>query len=291
MKNRKILKSINFKKSTAIITGGGGLLGRIYTATLLEAGAKVVIIDKKIDEDKIKKLIKKESKLTQEKLKNIKFVECDITDPVQVNHIFIKLKKSLKDLKILVNNASLVKQVGKEDLVDTYKPFLKMEVDDWEEYFSVDLTGTLLICQKCIPHMQRNGGGSIINISSTYGILSPDQRLYKYFNRKLTKQMKQQGIEIEKPIGYSISKSGILNLTRFLATKFAEDKIRVNTLTLGGVYDDNPPEFVKDYSERTPLKRMANKEEYAGPLLFLASNMSSYMTGSNLIVDGGWSAW
>ena len=281
----------NLKKSTAIITGGGGLLGRMYTATLLKAGAKVIIIDKKIDENKIRKLIKKESKLSQEKIKNIKFVECDITDPIQVNNNFIKLDKSLKNLKILVNNASLVKQVGKEDLTDSYKPFLKMKVDDWEEYFSVDLTGTLLISQKCIPHMQKNKGGSIINISSTYGILSPDQRLYKFFNKKLSKKMKNQGMKIEKPIGYSISKSGILNLTRFLATKFAEDKIRVNTLTLGGVYDDNPPEFVKDYSERTPLKRMANKEEYAGPLLFLASEMSSYMTGSNLIVDGGWSAW
>ena len=285
------MKLVNLEKSTAIITGGGGLLGRIYTATLLEAGAKVIIIDKKIDENKIEKLIKKESKINQEKIKNIEFVECDITDPIQVNKNFIKIEKLLKNLKILVNNASLVKQVGKEDLVDTYKPFLKMKVEDWEEYFSVDLTGTLLICQKCIPHMKNNGGGSIINISSTYGILSPDQRLYKFFNKKLSKKMKNQGIEIEKPIGYSISKSGILNLTRFLATKFAENKIRVNTLTLGGVYADNPPEFVKDYSEKTPLKRMANKEEYAGPLLFLASNMSSYMTGSNLIVDGGWSAW
>jgi NAD(P)-dependent dehydrogenase (short-subunit alcohol dehydrogenase family) len=285
------VKLINLEKSTAIITGGGGLLGRTYTATLLEAGAKVIIIDKKIDENKIKKLIKKESKISQEKIKNIKFVECDITDPIQVNSNFIKLEKKLKNLKILVNNASLVKQVGKEDLTDTYKPFLKMKVDDWEEYFSVDLTGTLLICQKCIPHMKKNGGGSIINISSTYGILSPDQRLYKFFNKNLSKKMKNQGVEIEKPIGYSISKSGVLNLTRFLATKFAENKIRVNTLTLGGVYANNPPEFVKDYSERTPLKRMANKEEYAGPLLFLASEMSSYMTGSNLIVDGGWSAW
>jgi len=285
------LEIASLEKSTAIITGGGGLLGRMYTATLLKAGAKVIIIDKKIDENKIKKLIKKDYKLNQEKIKNIKFVECDITDPIQVNNNFIKIDKLLKNLKILVNNASLVKQVGKEDLVDTYKPFLKMKVDDWEEYFSVDLTGTLLISQKCIPHMQKNKGGSIINISSTYGILSPDQRLYKFFNKKLSKKMKNQGVKIEKPIGYSISKSGILNLTRFLATKFAEDKIRVNTLTLGGVYDDNPPEFVKDYSERTPLKRMANKEEYAGPLLFLASEMSSYMTGSNLIVDGGWSAW
>ena len=285
------MRIANLEKSTAIITGGGGLLGRMYTATLLKAGAKVIIIDKKIDENKIKTLIKKDYKLNQEKIKNIKFVECDITDPIQVNNNFIKLDKLLKNLKILVNNASLVKQVGKEDLVDTYKPFLEMKVDDWEEYFSVDLTGTLLISQKCIPHMQKNKGGSIINISSTYGILSPDQRLYKFFNKKLSKKMKNKGVKIEKPIGYSISKSGILNLTRFLATKFAEDKIRVNTLTLGGVYDDNPPEFVKDYSERTPLKRMANKEEYAGPLLFLASEMSSYMTGSNLIVDGGWSAW
>ena len=285
------MKLVNLEKSTAIITGGGGLLGRTYAATLLEAGAKVIIIDKKIDENKIKKMIKKEYKLSIEKIKNIKFIECDITDPIQVNESFIKLKKSLKNLKILVNNASLVKQVGKDDLVDTYKPFLKMKVNDWEEYFSVDLTGTLLICQKCIPYMKKNGGGSIINISSTYGILSPDQRLYKFFNKKLSKKMKNQGVEIEKPIGYSISKSGILNLTRFLATKFAENKIRVNTLTLGGVYANNPPEFVKDYSEKTPLKRMANKEEYAGPLLFLASDMSSYMTGSNLIVDGGWSAW
>ena len=166
-----------------------------------------------------------------------------------------------------------------------------MKPQDWEEYFSVDLTGTLLVTQKTIPYMQKNGGGTIINISSTYGLLSPDQRLYKYFNKKLSTKEKKLGIKIEKPIGYSISKSGTLNLTRFLATKFAENNIRVNTMTLGGVYDNNPTEFVKAYAERTPLGRMANKTEYAGPLLFLASDMSSYMTGSNLIVDGGWTAW
>lgn len=287
----ELSKLINLSNSTAIITGGGGLIGRIYTATLLEAGAQVIIIDKKIDSKRILKLIMNESKVEQKKLKKLKMIECDITDAIQVKNTFSKLKKSLKNLKIVVNNASLVKQVGKENLVDSYKSFLQMKPQDWEEYFSVDLTGTLLISQKAIPHMQKNGGGSIINISSTYGILSPDQRLYKYFNDKLPSKMKKLGIKIEKPIGYSISKSGMLNLTRFLATKFAEDNIRVNTLTLGGVYDNNPPEFVKAYSERTPLRRMANKKEYAGPLLFLASDMSSYMTGSNLIVDGGWSAW
>ena len=284
-------KNIDLSYSTAIITGGAGLLGRTYTATLLEAGAQVIIIDKKVESKKILKVIKNESKLEQKKMGKLKLIECDITDSSQVKNTFSKLDKSLKNLKILVNNASLVKQVGKEDLRDSYKSFLQMKQQDWEEYFSVDLTGTLLISQKAIPYMQKNGGGSIINISSTYGILSPDQRLYKFFNDKLSRKMKKLGVKIEKPIGYSISKSGMLNLTRFLATKFAEDNIRVNTLTLGGVYDNNPPQFVKAYSERTPLKRMADKKEYSGPLLFLASDMSSYMTGSNLIVDGGWSAW
>ena len=286
-----LTKNIDLSRSTAIITGGAGLLGRVYTATLLEAGANVIIIDKKIESKKILKQIRKESKLDQKKMSRLKMVECNITDPIQINYIFKKLDKSLKNLKIVVNNASLVKQVGKENLVDSYKPFLQMKPEDWEEYFSVDLTGTLLISQKAIPYMKKNGGGSIINISSIYGILSPDQRLYKYFNDALPKNLKKLGVEIEKPIGYSISKSGTLNLTRFLATKFAKDNIRVNTLTLGGVFDNNPSQFVKAYSEKTPLGRMADKKEYSGPLLFLASDMSSYMTGSNLIVDGGWSAW
>ena len=278
------------KNKTAIISGGAGYIGKVYVSTLLKNGANVIIIDKIFDKKSVLNELKKEFKVEQNLLKKIKFFECDITKKQEVNNVFKKLKQE-KKLKILINNASLVKQVGKDDLSDSYKPFLSMESDEWEEYFSVDLTGTLLLCQKCIPLMKKNGGGTIINISSTYGILSPDQRLYDYFNKKLTLKEKKKGIKIEKPIGYSISKSGILNLTRFLATKFAKDGIRVNTLTLGGVHNKNPAEFVKEYSKRTPLGRMADRNEYAGPLLFLASDMSSYMTGSNLIVDGGWSSW
>lgn len=284
-------KLIDLSQRTALITGGAGLLGLTYASALLQSGAKVIIMDKKIQKNSILRQIKNESGLDQKLRKNLKLVECDITNHVKVKTVFRKLDRFLKDLKIVINNASLVKQVGKENLIDYYKPFLQMNPSDWEEYFAVDLTGTLLISQQCIPYMQKNGGGSIVNISSIYGILSPDQRLYKYFNDTLSPKMKELGIKIEKPIGYSISKSGILNLTRFLATKFAEYNIRVNTLTLWGVYDNNPTEFVRAYSERTPLGRMANKKEYIGPLLFLASDMSSYMTGSNLIVDGGWSAW
>ena len=275
---------------TAIVTGGAGLIGQVYTSTLLKNGAKVILLDKKIDQKNISNKLKKEYGINQKFIKNLKMIECDITSKSNVDEIFKKLGK-INNLKILVNNASLVKQVGKGSLIEAYKSFLDMNPSDWENYFAVDLTGTLLISQKCIPQMKKNKGGSIVNISSTYGILSPDQRLYETFNKKLTTSQKKKGMVIEKPIGYSISKSGILNLTRFLATKFAKYNIRVNTLTLGGVFDNNPSSFVKAYSERTPLGRMADKNEYAGPLLFLVSDMSSYMTGSNLIVDGGWSSW
>lgn len=280
-----ILKKFSLKDKTAIITGGTGLLGSVYTHSLLSLGASVIVIDKKIDKTKFIKNLVKEYNLTKEIINKIKFVKCDITNKKQIDKSFKKIRSNLKNLKVLINNASLVKQVGNDDLRDTYRPFLQMKQKDWEDFFSVDLTGTLLVTQKCIPFLRKNGGGSIINISSTYGILSPDQRIYESLSPKNSKQ------KIEKPIGYSISKSGVLNMTRFLATKFAEDKIRVNTLTLGGVYANNPKSFVKSYSDKTPLRRMADKNEYAGPIIFLATDASSYMTGSNLVVDGGWSTW
>jgi NAD(P)-dependent dehydrogenase (short-subunit alcohol dehydrogenase family) len=280
-----ILKKFSLKDKTVVITGGTGLLGSVYTHSLLSLGASVIVIDKKIDKTKFIKNLIKEYNLTKETINKIKFVKCDITNKKQIDESFKKICSDLKNLKVLINNASLVKQVGNEDLRSTYKPFLQMKQKDWEDFFSVDLTGALLVTQKCIPFLQKNGGGSIINISSTYGILSPDQRIYDSLNPKNAKQ------KIEKPIGYSISKSGVLNMTRFLATKFAEDNIRVNTLTLGGVYANNPKTFVNSYSNKTPLRRMADKNEYAGPIIFLATDASSYMTGSNLVVDGGWSTW
>jgi NAD(P)-dependent dehydrogenase (short-subunit alcohol dehydrogenase family) len=280
-----ILKKFSLKDKTVVITGGMGLLGSVYTHSLLSLGASVIIIDKKIDKTKFIKNLIKEYNPTKETINKIKFVKCDITSKKQIDKTFKKIRSDLKNLKVLINNASLVKQIGNEDLRSTYKPFLQMKQKDWEDFFSVDLTGTLLVIQKCIPFLQKNSGGSIINISSTYGILSPDQRIYESLSPKNAKQ------KIEKPIGYSISKSGVLNMTRFLATKFAEDNIRVNTLTLGGVYANNPKAFVKSYSNKTPLRRMADRNEYAGPIIFLATDASSYMTGSNLVVDGGWSTW
>ena len=131
--------------------------------------------------------------------------------------------------------------------------------------------------------MAREGRGSIVNISSIYGLLSPQQAIYDFRRRG--------GETFTKPVAYSVSKSAILNLTRYLATYWAKDGVRVNTLTLAGVFDDQPQEFLDAYTSRVPLGRMANAEEALGAVVFLASDASSYMTGANLVVDGGWSAW
>ena len=128
--------------------------------------------------------------------------------------------------------------------------------------------------------MANTGGGSIINISSVYGMLSPDQRIYEYKEKPFN-----------KPITYSVSKSGIFNLTKYLATYWAKKNVRVNTMTLGGVFNNQDETFLKNYSHKVPLGRMANENEYTGAILFLASDASSYMTGSNLVIDGGYSCW
>ena len=145
----------------------------------------------------------------------------------------------------------------------------------------VNLKSIFLCCQVFGGLMVENNiAGSIINISSHYGVISPDQRIYDY--RK---------DDFNKPISYSTSKSGILNLTRYLSTYWGGNNIRVNTLTLGGVEDNQDKEFITNYSKKVPLGRMANEKEYFGAIQFLISSASSYMTGANLVLDGGWTAW
>ena len=156
--------NLDLSQQTAIITGGAGLLGKVYVSALVECGAKVIVLDKKINKKNF--LVDLKTK----KIENITLVECDITKESEVKKTFLSLKKKLNDLKILINNASLVTQVGNEELESTYKPFLKMKKTDWEQYFDVDLSGTMLVTQNVIPFLQKNGGGSIVNISSTYGI-------------------------------------------------------------------------------------------------------------------------
>jgi NAD(P)-dependent dehydrogenase (short-subunit alcohol dehydrogenase family) len=182
---------------------------------------------------------------------------------------------------LLVNNAAL--DSPPDAPPEEVGPFETYPEESFDRVMDVNVKGTLLCCQVVGAAMAREGRGSIVNVSSVYGLLSPQQDVYEFRRR--------EGQSFAKPVAYSVSKSAILNLTRYLATYWAKDGVRVNTLTLAGVANDQPDEFLKAYTARVPLGRMAEAGEALGAVVFLASDASSYMTGANLVVDGGWSAW
>jgi 2-deoxy-D-gluconate 3-dehydrogenase len=187
-------------------------------------------------------------------------------------------------LDILVNSAAQDPKFDPQHLLtvrNTPPAFEEFPLDAWKQALEVNLTGSFLCCQAAVQQMLSQGGGVIINISSIYGLVRPDQRIYQSVGE--TPQY--------KPVYYSVTKAGFQGLTRYMATYYAGKNIRVNTLTPGGVYDGHSDEFVQAYSARTVLGRMAQPDELNGALLFLASDASSYMTGANLVVDGGWTAW
>jgi 2-deoxy-D-gluconate 3-dehydrogenase len=184
-------------------------------------------------------------------------------------------------LDVLVNSAALDPKFDPTHARDNSNAFESFPLKAWQEAVDVNLTGPFLVTQAVCRQMVKQGRGSIINICSTYGLGGPDQRLYDIPGQP----------RAYKPVYYTVTKSGILGLTKYLATYYANTEIRVNTLSPGGVFNDHEEHFVKNYSSRTVLGRMARQDEMNGALLFLASDASSYMTGGNVVVDGGWTAW
>lgn len=181
----------------------------------------------------------------------------------------------------LVNAAALDSPPGAP--VEDNGPFETYPEASWDRVMAVNVKGTMLCCQAIGGAMAKAGRGSIVNVSSIYGVVSPDQRLYEY--------RRGAGDEFFKPVAYSASKSALLNLTRYLATYWAGSNVRVNTVTFGGVFNGQDELFLQAYCARVPLGRMARGDEYNGAIVFLLSDASSYMTGSNLVIDGGWTAW
>jgi 2-deoxy-D-gluconate 3-dehydrogenase len=182
---------------------------------------------------------------------------------------------------VLVNSAAIDPKFDASHSGLDDSAFETYPVELWRKALDVNLTGAFLCSQAVSAAMLKQGSGSIINLCSMYGLVGPDQRLYE-----------KEGSPMRyKPVFYPVTKAGILGLTRYLATYFAGKGIRANALTPGGIYNDNDEVFVKNYSARAVMGRMARKDEMNGALLFLASDASSYMTGSNLVVDGGWTAW
>ncbi len=272
------LKSFKLDGQVIIITGGAGLLGSEYTRAIAEAGGIPVVAD--INADKAKEVAKAVASKTGAKTLGL---YVDVTSKDSVNEMVSQVLKQFKRIDGLINNAGINPKFEKTNVNEHTNSFEDFPLDLWSKSLEVNLTGMFLCAQAVAPFMLKMGKGNIVNICSTYGLVGPDQRLYEKSDPKAKKSF--------KPVTYSVSKSAVLGLTRYLATYWAGKGIRVNTLTPGGVFNNNEDEFVKRYSSRTVLGRMAKKDEYNAAIVFLLSDASSYMTGSNLVIDGGWTAW
>jgi len=249
----------------AVVTGGLGQLGRVYSAGLAERGMRVATFDI----------------ASGDAPEGVRAYEIDITDRAAIEQALRGIETEWEAPHVLVNNAAL--DSPPDAPVEEVGPFEDYPEASFDAVMDVNVKGTLLCCQAVGGAMARAGRGSIVNVSSVYGLLSPVQDLYAF--------RRDRGETFVKPVAYSVSKSAILNLTRYLATYWAKAGVRVNTLTLAGVWNDQPTEFLEAYAARVPMGRMLEASEALGAVVFLASDASSYVTGANVVVDGGWSAW
>jgi NAD(P)-dependent dehydrogenase (short-subunit alcohol dehydrogenase family) len=270
-----IFDKFKMQGKVALVTGGVGLLGKEFCRTLAEAGAAVVIAD--LNEIAA---IEVADELKQSGHQALP-VGVNVTDPASVTDMVAKTLKAYGRLDVLVCSAALDPKFDEQHTGQHRNTFEDYPLDMWKLALDVNLTGLFLCAQAAVKPMLIQEQGVIINICSTYGLVGPDQRIYQRPDRP------QQ----YKPIYYSVTKAGVLGLTRYLATYYAGTKIRANALTPGGVYNNHDEIFLKNYTARAVLGRMADHDELNGALLFLASDASTYMTGSNLVVDGGWTAW
>lgn len=260
---------------TAIITGGAGLLGREFSRSLAQAGASVVVAD--IDDRKSEGLAQELAGMGLRAFP----VTVDVRQPASVAAMVAATLREWGRVDILVNSAALDPKFEPGRGAEFSNDFEGFPLETWNRALEVNLTGLFLCSQAVARPMLEAGQGVMINLCSTYGLVGPDQRIY---------QREGQPPQ-SKPVYYSVTKAGVLGLTRYLAAYYAGKNIRVNALTPGGILQDQDPKFVEEYSARTILGRMARPDEMNAALLFLASDASSYMTGANLVVDGGWTAW
>jgi NAD(P)-dependent dehydrogenase (short-subunit alcohol dehydrogenase family) len=273
-----IQEKFYLKGRAAIVTGGAGLLGAEFCRTLAEAGACVGVVDlNTAAAEKVSAALGKGSH-------QAKAFTVDVTDPGSIAAMVAAVLAEFGRLDILVNSAALDPKFDSDAVKRGITPgsFEDYPLAEWNAALNVNLTGLFLMTQACVkPMLERGKQGSIINICSTYGLDGPDQRIYVRDGKRVA----------YKPVYYTVTKAGVLGFTRYLAAYYAGTRIRVNALTPGGVFNDHEEYFVKNYSAKTILGRMAERDEMNGALLFLASDASSYMTGGNLVVDGGWTAW
>jgi NAD(P)-dependent dehydrogenase (short-subunit alcohol dehydrogenase family) len=273
-----IQDKFNLNGRVAIVTGGAGLLGIEFCRTLAEAGAAVVVAD----------LAQEAAEKTAQALRDSGYQSAsfglDVTRIESTRELVAETLRQFGSLDILVNSAALDPKFDPDAAAKGITPgsFEDYPLEQWNAALTVNLTGMFLVTQACVqPMLEQGKKGSIINICSTYGLNGPDQRIYIKDGKRVA----------YKPVYYTTTKAGVMGFTKYLAAYYAGTEIRVNALTPGGVYNNHEEYFVKNYSAKTIMGRMAKKDEMNGALLFLASDASSYMTGNNVVVDGGWTAW
>ena len=271
---KKSSELFSLANKVVVVTGGAGLLGQVFCQALVDVGAHVAIVD--LDLASAETAAKRINKSDTQRV--VAF-ESDITSPESVTQMVANVVKQLGRIDVLVNNAA-----SKGSSLDAFfESFEDYSLKTWREVMSVNIDGLFLVAQAVGKQMKKQGGGSIIQTSSIYGVVAPDQRIYE--------GSEYNGRAINTPAVYSASKAAVNGLTNYLSTHWASSKIRVNSLTPGGIASGQNDEFNKKYSNRVPLGRMGEASELVGALIYLASDASSYVTGQNLIVDGGLSAW
>jgi NAD(P)-dependent dehydrogenase (short-subunit alcohol dehydrogenase family) len=253
-------KLFSCKNKVALITGGAGLIGREIAKGFTDFEATVYIADKSQDGTE------KPTYYT-----GIHFIKLDITEEKSIKTVVDEIVQAEGRIDVLVNCAY-------PRTSDWGVKFEQIPAQSWTENLNAHLGGYFLACRIVAEHMKNKGGGSIINFASIYGSVGPDFSIY-------------EGTPMTMPAAYSAIKGGIIAFSKYLATYYAENNIRVNSLSPGGIYDNQPVAFVEKYSRKTPLGRMAQPSEIVGGAIYLASDASSYVTGHNLIIDGGWTAW
>ncbi len=258
-----------------VLTGGLGQLGRQFTRTLLGGGARVAILDAAGDDPAARTRLDDAGDPD-----HLLIVAADVTDRASLEAALDRIEDRWGAPHGLINNAAL--DSPPDAPAEENGPFETYPEASWDRVLEVNLKGVFLCCQVIGGSMAEAGRGSIVNICSTYGLVSPDQGLYAY--------RAEAGDPFFKPVAYSASKGALPNLTRYLATYWAPQGVRVNTLTFGGVFNRQDERFLANYCARVPLGRMAREDEYNGAIVFLLSEASSYMTGANLVIDGGWTA-
>ena len=263
----------SLKGKIAIVTGALGLIGQNHCRALNNAGAHVVVAD--LDEKGCHEFAKNELEYSMGHF-------LDVTNRSSIEKLLKEVLINYRKVDILVNNAAINDMFEDPKAAVEQSKFENYPIELWQRSIEVNLTGVFLCSQVIGKQMVKQKKGKIINISSTYGINAPNQDLYK----------DQEGNQtFYKPPAYPVTKAGVIMLSQYLAAYWGKEGIRVNTLTPGGVQNGQQDFFVENYSNKTHLGRMANPEDYMGALVFLASDASDYMTGANLVVDGGWTTW